>query len=452
MPTPVDLTASRMEEEALRLARHGSVKAAAEVCRAMTARHPQFGPGWRAASTIALALGNAAEALTCVDHALALIPADGRALLQKAHVLHALHRHKEALEMANRARPHITDDAVALESLSAFYRHAGEQRLALEIYDQVIAVRPHDWRGEVQIRYALAKEYEKLGEYTHSWTHLEQGARTRRRHLKYDIDQDVLTIDWIIRTFFDPPACSGGFPGNEPIFIVGLPRSGATRVERILGSHPAVFPAGELNHFSQALLAAVTTLTGSKKTLSRQELIAGSARVDYAALGKAYLHRTRPATGTTPHFTDRMPLNYLYCGLIHRALPNARIVHLTPHPLAASYTLYKTLFKEGYAFSYDLEEIGRYYLAYRRLMDHWHSTLPGAIYNLSYEQLIDDPIGETRRLLDFCRLEREDACLASAAQVRQTSEEASLSQWRHYSVQLAKLRDQLVAAGIVVSS
>jgi tetratricopeptide (TPR) repeat protein len=452
MPTPAaDAAASRMEEEALRLARHGSLKAATEVCHALTTRHPRFGPGWRAASTIALQMGDAAGALSCADRALALSPDDGRSLLQKAHALHAAQRSKEAVETANRARARITDDAVALESLGALYRHTGEPRQAAEIYEQVIAGRPNDWRREVQIRYALAKDYEDLGEYARSWSHLEPGARMRRQHLNYDVAEDVQTIEWIINTFADGSTTGTGFPGPEPLFILGLPRSGATRVERILGSHPTVHSAGELNHFSAALLAAVTATAG-KKTLSRRELVERSAKIDFGALGRDYVKRTRPATGKTPRFIDKMPLNYLYCGLIRRALPNARIVHVIRHPLGVAYGLYKTLFKEGYPFSYDLDDIGRYYLAYRRLMDHWHATLPGAIHDLSYEQLIVDPIGETRRLLEFCRLEPHDGCLASAAQIRQTSEETALSQWRHYAGQLAKLRDQLVVAGIEVSS
>ena len=452
MPTPAaDPTASRMEEEALRLVRHGSLKAAAEVCRALTARHPGFEPGWRAASSIALQMGDAAEALTLADRALALLPDDGRTLLLKAQAMRGVGRRREAVEVANMARERLGDDAVALESLGAFYRLAHEPRLALDIYEHIVAGRPGDWRREVQLRYALAKDYEDLGDYARSWIHLEHGARVRRDHLHYDVAQDVDTVDWIIQAFPDNPATVTGSPGDEPIFIVGLPGSGSTRVERILGSHPTVFTAGELNDFSTALLAGVTATTGSK-TLSRRDLVAASARVDFAALGRDYLRRTRPATGKTSHFTDKMPLNYLYCGLILRALPNARIVHLTRHPLAAAYTLYKTLFKDGYAFSYDLGEIGRYYLAYRKLMDHWHYSLPGAIHTLSYEQLIDDPIGATRRLLDFCRLEQKDACLASAAQIRQSAEENTLNQWRHYSGQLDKLRDQLVVAGIEVSS
>jgi tetratricopeptide (TPR) repeat protein len=440
-----------MEEEALRLARHGSLKAAAEVCHALTTRHPRFGPGWRAASTIALQRGDAAGALSFAERALELDPDDGRSLLQKAHTLHAAQRSKEAIEVANRARARITDDAVALESLAALYRHAGEPRRAEEIYERVIAARPGDWRREVQIRYALAKEYEDLGDYARSWSHLERGARTRRQHLSYDVAEDVQTIEWIIRAFPEGSTTGTGFPNAEPLFIVGLPRSGATRVERILGSHPSVTAAGELNHFSAALLAIVTA-KAAKKTLSRRELIERSARIDFGALGREYIKRTRPVTGKSAHFIDRMPLNYLYCGLIRRALPNARIVHVIRHPLGVAYALYKTLFKDGYPFSYDLGDMARYYLAYRALMDHWHATLPGALHDLSYEQLIADPIGETRRLLEFCRLEPSDACLASAAQIRQTSEETALSQWRHYAGQLDKLRDQLVVAGIEVSS
>jgi Sulfotransferase family len=153
-------------------------------------------------------------------------------------------------------------------------------------------------------------------------------------------------------------------------------------------------------------------------------------------------------------------LNYLYCGLIRRALPNARLVHLTRHPVAVCYAMYKTLFKDGYPFSYDLNEIGRYYLGYRRLMAHWQATMPGVIHELSYESLIADQLGETRRLLQFCGLDWEEACAqfhenpapsttASAAQVRRPIYDTSVSQWKHYEQQLAGLRMQLEAAGVL---
>lgn len=529
MPSPVaDPTASRLEEEAQRLARHGSLRAAADVCRVLNANHPQFAPGWRTASSIALQMGDASAALPLIERALALTPKDGRSLLQKAHCLGALRRRTEAFEIASAVRHALNDDPAALDSLGTFYSLSGEQHLALDAYERALRLSPHnvaitfnratvrrflgqlaaaeedydhvisarpndfeayknrsdlrtqtrdrnhvpqleqllahginDWRGEVQIRYALAKEYEDLGEYDRSWSHLEQGSRLRRRHLQYDINRDVATVDWIIEAFADGPAASEqGFSSPEPIFIVGLPRSGTTLVERILGSHSTVHSAGELNDFPLALVDAVTGSFGPRP-MPRQELVARSAKIDFASLGREYLARTRPATGRTAHFTDKLPLNYLYCGIIRRALPNARIVHLTRHPLAVCYAMYKRLFKDGYPFSYDLEEIGRYYISYRKLMDHWHATLPGTIHDLRYERLVSDQLGETGRLLDFCGLEWEDACLAfhhnpaptttaSAAQVRQSLYDSSVAQWRHYAAQLDGLRQQLVAAGIEI--
>jgi hypothetical protein len=195
------------------------------------------------------------------------------------------------------------------------------------------------------------------------------------------------------------------------------------------------------------------------KPLPRPELIAATRDLDFAALGADYLERTRPGTSQRPHFTDKMPLNYLYCGLIRRALPNARIVHVTRHPMASCYAMFKTLFKDGYPFSYDLEDIARYYVGYRRLMDHWRTSMPGVIYDISYERLVRDQQSESRHLLAACGLGWEDGCLefhrnptvtttASASQVRRPIYESSLKQWRHYECQLAGLRNQLQAAGI----
>lgn len=519
-PPPVDLTASRLEEEALRLARHGSFRAAAELCRTLTTKHPQFASGWRSASTIALQTGDAPAALAAIDRALALEPKDGRSLLQKARCLRVLRRQTEALELARSIRQLLNEDAAALDALGTLYSQFGEQPLALdahdralqlaprnsafafnraavrrslgqlaaaeEDYDAVIKARPNDfeayknrsdlrtqthdhnhvaelekvlergisdWRGEVEIRYALAKEYEDLAEYARSWAHLEQGAKLRRRNLVYHVDRDVATIDWIIEAFSQGPAPSRApEPGmGQPIFIIGLPRSGISQIERILGSHSGVHPAGELNEFSQALFDAVMR-TANTTSLERRDLVARSAKVDFAALGREYLERTRPATRRKPHFTDKMPLNFLYCGIIRRALPDARIVHLTRHPLAVCYAMYKTLFRDVYPFSYKLEELGRYYIAYRKLMTHWRTTLPGAIHELSYESLVSDPPGEIRRLFAYCGLEWEETgpWVLQAPQVRQSLYDPSLTQWHHYATQLEGLRSQLVAAGIEV--
>ena len=350
------------------------------------------------------------------------------------------------------------DDYEAYSNRSEL-RKQTQERNHIEAMERVLAPGIAQWRGEVQLRYALAKEYEDLEQHSESWRHLERGARLRREHLKYDVRYDVDTVDWIIKAFPNAPIEPiKGCPSREPIFIVGLPRSGTTLIERILGSHSNVYAAGELNHFAAALVSAALTSTGGRP-LPRPELVAATRELDFAALGADYLERTRPATSQRSHFTDKMPLNYLYCGLIRRALPNARIVHVTRHPMASCYAMFKILFKDGYPFSYDLNDIARYYVGYRRLMDHWRQSMPGVIYDISYERLVRDPENESRRLLAACGLEWQRECLefyrnptatttASASQVRRPIYDSSLTQWRHYEKQLEGLRTQLLAAGI----
>ena len=357
------------------------------------------------------------------------------------------------------------DEVVALKPLDyEAYINRSELRVQTASHNHVgqleglLKQNIADWRGYVQIQYALAKEYEDLGDYDKSYEHLRSGAARRRQHMQYDVATDVATVDWIINAFPEVPS---EHPRREsepgPIFIVGLPRSGTTLVERILGSHSSVSSAGELKCFALAIVDAVRRQSRSAR-MQRRERVAASASLDFEALGEDYLRRARATTGLDGRFTDKMPLNYLYCGLICRALPRARIVHLTRSPMAAGYAMYKTLFKDGYPFSYDLEEIGHYYVAYRRLMNHWRATLPNLIHDLSYEDLVSDQVGQTRKLLEFCALEWEDACVAfhqnpdattsaSASQVRRPIYSSSVSQWRNYEQQLAPLYDVINAAG-----
>ena len=321
------------------------------------------------------------------------------------------------------------------------------------------------WQREVPIRFALAKEYEDIGEYRRSWDHLRAGAVLRRRHLSYDVTKDLATVEWIIEAYPAHPALAGaqaGCPSAEPIFIVGMPRSGTTLLERIIASHPDVFGAGELVHYASALIAAAARKAG-RADLPRRELVAVSATVDFAALGSDYIERTRPRTGGHARFTDKMPLNYLYCGSIARALPNARILHLTRHPLATAYAVYKTLFNQGYPFSYDLDEIADYTIGYRRLMDHWRLALPGRILDVPYERLVSAPESEGRRVFDFLGLDWRPECLAfhertdatataSAAQVRRPIYRTSLELWKNYESELEPVAERLRAAGLSLAA
>jgi tetratricopeptide (TPR) repeat protein len=424
---------------------HRQALAAYDRAVSLAPRNPQF---LYNRATVRRFLGLLAEAEADYDLVIALKPTDFEAYKNRAD-----------LRTQTAARNHVAE----LETVISRYVAEPETMTSRRVAEpaSVNSAPIADWQGEVQLRYALAKEYEDIGDYPQSFEQLSRGAQKRREHLRYDVANDVATVQWIIDAYPEAPA---GAPRDEseeaPIFIVGLPRSGTTLAERILGSHSELYAAGELDCFALALVAAVRSRTG-RAQMPRRELVANSAAVDFAALGRDYLRRAREASPGSGRFIDKMPLNYLYCGLIRRALPNAKLVHLTRHPMAVCYAMYKTLFKDGYPFSYNLEEIASYYLAYWRLMAHWRDTLPGAILDLSYEALIADQLGETRRLLEFCGLDWQEACAqfdanpaasttASAAQIRRPIYDSSLSQWRHYEKQLAPLRRRLEAGGVQI--
>jgi len=439
-----------------------------------------------------LALGDPGEARANAATACRSAGDDARAHHELGKFYADTRMFPEAAACLERAVELAPGDPSCRFDLAATLRILGQLERAEAEYDRTIALNPLDYearlnradlrtqspgrnhvadlealltrgiahpRDEVFTRYALAKELEDLGRYTDSFEQLGKGAQLRRRHIDYDVERDVATADWITAAYpaglLHKPA--GNSAGAAAIFIVGMPRSGTTLLERVLDSHTQVTSAGELPDFAEALVAA-TNATGGVK-LPRPELIAASARADFAAVGADYLRRTCMYQEQAPHFIDKLPLNYLYCGPIHLALPRARIIHLTRHPLAACYAVYKTLFRDAYPFSYDLPELARYYAAYRRLMHHWHEAMPGVILDVRYEALVADLEGETRRVLGFCGLDFEPACLefhrnaspsttASAAQVRRPLYSSSVDQWRDYERQLMPLRAALIDAGI----
>ncbi len=326
--------------------------------------------------------------------------------------------------------------------------------------------------GLTQLHYALAKELEDLGDHEGSFRNLKSGADTRRRYMQYSVATDLHIIaairDTYRREMFD--GHRQGCADPAPIFIIGMPRTGTTLVQRILGSHSSVYSAGELSTFSleltrlarETLVPAPSSAPSSAPTSawgSRTDFVAKTVHLDFRALGEAYINKTRPMRDASPRFIDKLPFNYLYAGLIHLALPQAKIINLQRHPMDTCYAVYKQLFKDAYPFSYDLNELGQYYIAYHRLMQHWNEVMPGVMHTLRYEAVVADVEGEARRLLQFCGLPWEDQCLrfyedtqasttASALQVRQPVYDTSVGKWRQYARQLEPLRAQLENAGI----
>jgi tetratricopeptide (TPR) repeat protein len=335
--------------------------------------------------------------------------------------------------------------------------HIASLELALQKYKD----RP---RAMVQLHYALAKELEDIEQWQQSFDHLQRGAAIRRKLMRYDVQGDLDTMAEIGRVY-EASLFQGQVSGDEngeAIFILGMPRTGSTLLERILGSHSDVFSAGELNNFALEMMKSVQGLSkhsGDNSPLTKTQRVERSAAIDFSELGKHYIASTRPATGLQSRFIDKMPANFLYAGLIHLALPRAKIIHVKRHPLDCCYAIYKNLFADAYPFSYQMQELARYYAAYEKLMAHWHRVMPGVIYDIHYEDLVADVEGQSRNLLEHCNLEWQDQCLsfydntsvsttASASQIRQPVYSSSVGKWRHFSAELAPLADMLKEAGV----
>ncbi len=316
-----------------------------------------------------------------------------------------------------------------------------------------------DPTGRATSLFALAKELEDLGQDDQSFAALAQAATLKRQALAYDAAAERASID-SVRAAYTHEVMQTEVPGHPQagaIFIVGMPRTGTTLLERMLGRHSKVASAGELLDFGQLLAAATRKSHAENPDGTMPE---ASLRIDFAALGREYMISAREAAGGSPVFVDKMPVNYIYCGLIRKALPNARILHLVRDPMDSCYAVYKTLFNQAYHFSYDLDELADYYATYHRTMQHWHAVMPGGILDVRYEDLVTDTEAQARRVLAWCGLAWEDAVLspaendtpsttASAAQVREPVHTRSLQKWRKHEAGLAPLRERLVAAGIV---
>ncbi|MGB5334143.1 MAG: sulfotransferase [Woeseiaceae bacterium] len=327
--------------------------------------------------------------------------------------------------------------------------HIGELEQALQ------KLAPGD-AGEASLCYALAKEHEDLGEDERSFAWLKRGADSRRRQLAYDVQTEVSVTKRIMEIFDrDYADTVTNLPERRgPIFVLGLPRSGTTLVDRIISSHSKVDSLGEIPDFALTL----TRLGGSA---DRDRLLEAAVGIDPDKLGGSYISSVASYGSDAPYFVDKSPTNYLYIGLIAKALPGVPIVHVRRHPVDSCLAMYRALFRMGYPFSYDLDDLAEYYIAYDALMNHWRTLFPETLLDVSYEELVENQEPVSREIIAHCGLAWEPACLefdknkapvstASAAQVRKPIYRDSLARWRRFETQLAPLIEQLKEAGITV--
>ncbi|QSX77342.1 tetratricopeptide repeat-containing sulfotransferase family protein [Agrilutibacter solisilvae] len=308
---------------------------------------------------------------------------------------------------------------------------------------------------------ALSKELEDLGDHARSFDALVRGKAAGGGLRRYSFAQDAALFDAIETTYPGAAPADAGLATDAPIFIFGMPRSGTTLVERILSSHPQVRSAGELQDFS----VAFKRTSGSRTPeLLDVDTITQARRADWRQMGQAYVDSTRGRSGGRAHFIDKLPHNFLYAGYIANALPQARLICIRRDPVDTCLSNLRQLFAQNspyYDYSFDLLDIGRYYVRFHRLMEFWQRQLPGRILQIEYEQLVDQQEAWSRRVVEFCGLPWDEACLrfeenaapvatASAAQVRVPMYRTAVRRWKRYEAQLQPLLALLADAGIAV--
>jgi tetratricopeptide (TPR) repeat protein len=366
----------------------------------------------------------------------------------------------------------IGEARAAFEKAVALSPRCGAHYLNLVYCDRVAADDAHlpameklvqDQNGlreqdRIDLDFALGKACADIGQHARSFEYLLRGNARKRKLLIYDEGAALGELERIARVFDAKRVRKGkrlGNPSYRPVFIVGMPRSGTSLIEQILASHPRVFGAGELAAF-QNVVAGLQR--GDYGALPFPELILNLPGHRFRELGQRYLEVVMPLAQAAARITDKMPGNFRFAGLIHLALPNARIIHVQRDPIDTCLSCFSIQFTAGGSeYSYDLGELGRCYRAYATLMAHWRNVLPaGVMIDVQYEDLVDNPGREARRLLAHCGLEWDERCLsftgtarpvrtASAAQVRRPIFQSSVGRWRPDTALLQPLLDGLNA-------
>jgi len=414
--------------------------------------NPQF------QSVVAIELmqtGDYDEALLYFDKVLARLPNDPVTLTSKGHALKTQGQYQRAVETykaALSAQPKHGEAYYSLANLKTYQFSDAE----IDCMHQQERGTEHTLMERVYLYFALGKAFEDMGEFGKSFDYYQKGNGLKRNSSGYDAEK--MTAELLAQH----TACTAelfsahkerGNPAADPIFILGLPRAGSTMLEQILSSHSQVDGTLELPNIL-SMAQRLRRQGDREREKSYPESLTELSAEELQKLGEQFIAETQIHRKGALFFIDKMPNNFRHIGLIKLILPNAKIIDARRHPMACCFSAYKQLFAEGQEFSYSLNDIGQYYIDYVNLMKHWDDVLPGEILRVHYEQVVEDLEGQVRRILDFCGLPFESACVsfhenkrsvrtASSEQVRQPIYRDGLEQWHNYSDHLSGLEGQL---------
>ena len=505
------LVASSAIEAAQRAFSGGDVTAAERICAQVVSTDPADWTAWALLTETALLRGRQDAAMVSADRAVALAPKNPVALVLRAKCLFVGGEARRACEATEAAATRLGNTAEALDAVGAMFGLLGQQQRARELFQRAVAARPdvpqylfnlaaaermigalgeaeahcdaaiardrhyglaHYLRSdlriqttdrnhiaemealvregklsvpsEIMLRFALGKECEDLDLHDRAFEHVEAGCNLQRRSPPRDPAAEIQEIDAVIGTHTRRwiETAPRGYASAAPVFVTGLPRTGTTLVERIIGSHSAMHSVGETSAFAAEMNRAMADR---------------SSGPDPETLGKRYIEAaTALRVPPGARFIDKTLENYLYCGLIHAALPAARIILVQRHPMDACWAIYKAHFRGKFSFSYDQSELAAYYLAYRRLSQHWRAMLPpDVLLEINYEDIVRDQAAASRAIIRFIGLPWEDdvmrfhespapSATASAVQVRRPIYASSVGKWRRHADRLAPLRARLL--------
>jgi tetratricopeptide (TPR) repeat protein len=501
--------AKDLEKKVWQLMKAGRSEEAAATCDQLNQAFPDYASGWNTSSRLAISLNEPVIALQAVQQALSLSPGKPEFLLQQMACLAVYGDRKAASVIADEIATHVFETAyhasTCAVTMNRLERHAdaefhylravelnpnnpnyrynlataqrfmGKLEEASANLDRAIELNPADtealmlrsgfrtysesdnnidalkaafdkvpigFPGRVQLHFALAKELDDLGRYDESFEELEKGSAQRRTKLNYDARKDLEAMRSIREQFTKEG-------------------SGTALVERVLNNHPVVKTVGEPQSFGVELVNACERVLGSVPGDTAQ-LIAAARKIDFLQLGEAYVKAARPNAGPQVQFVDKLGVNFMYAGLIHLALPKAKIILAERDPMDNAYAAFKTLFPGAFPYTYDLNELANYFVGYSELMAHWQALMPGVIHTVRYEDLVAGSKVAIEDLLDYCDLSFDEKSLksflradqagtVSGVRMQQELRAQSVGHWRNYRQQFEPVAEIFRQAGLKLS-